>query len=88
MQLLTKELEAQFAEVGSQEEVDDPIVIAKFFNPAGGGRWYATEYDPETKIFFGYVSIVTLSVPIAPLRQRNAATPVSSTWMFLANVAV
>ena len=57
MQLLTKELLTRFAKVGRQEEVGDPIVIAKFFNPAGAGTWYATEYDPEQKIFFGYVSI-------------------------------
>lgn len=57
MQLLTKELEQRFAEVGSQEEITDPIIIAKFFNPTGAGTWYATEYNPKEKIFFGYVSI-------------------------------
>ena len=57
MQLLTKGILERFAKVGRQEEVVDPIVIAKFFNPAGAGTWYATEYDPEEKIFFGYVSI-------------------------------
>jgi hypothetical protein len=57
MQLLTKELLNRFEKVGRQENSKDPIVIAKFFNPAGAGTWYATEYDPETKEFFGYVSI-------------------------------
>ena len=57
MQLLTKELEARFKEVGSQENKKDPIVIAKFFNSVGAGRWWATEYNPKEKIFFGYVSI-------------------------------
>lgn len=57
MKLMTKELERRFAQVGSQEHVEDPLIIAKFFNPAGAGTWYATEYDPETRIFFGYVSI-------------------------------
>lgn len=57
MQLLTQELEKRFAEVGSQEENKDPIVIAKFFNPIGAGNWYATEYLPDEKNFFGYVSI-------------------------------
>ena len=32
-------------------------MIAKFFNPAGAGTWYATEYDPMTGIFFGYLSL-------------------------------
>jgi len=57
MKLLTKELEKRFAKVGSQENDKDPIVIAKFFNPCGAGTWYATEYDAEEKIFFGYVSL-------------------------------
>jgi hypothetical protein len=59
MKLITKELEARFKEVGSQENIamDDKIVIAKFFNPTGAGTWYATEYNPTEKMFFGYVSI-------------------------------
>lgn len=57
MKLLTKELEARFAKVGRQEGNKDPLVIARFFNPCGAGTWFATEYDPVDKIFFGYVSI-------------------------------
>lgn len=57
MRLLTKEIVDKFAIVGSQELSKDPIVIAKFFNPTGAGTWFATEYDPANKIFFGYVSI-------------------------------
>jgi hypothetical protein len=43
MQLLNNELYDRFIQVGSQEEVEDPIVVAKFFNPQGAGRWFATE---------------------------------------------
>ena len=57
MRLMTKELEKRFSQVGSQEEVEDPVIVAKFFNPIGAGTWYATEYDPKDKMFFGYVSI-------------------------------
>lgn len=57
MQLLTKELLKRFLQVGSQENIKDPVVIAKFFNPTGAGTWYATEYDPESQTFFGFVSI-------------------------------
>ena len=57
MKLLTKELIERFNKIGSQEEIKDPIVIAKFFNPIGAWTWYATEYDPQSKNFFGYVSI-------------------------------
>lgn len=59
MKLLTKELLTRFSKVGRQENTPtkDKIVIAKFFNPTGAGTWYATEYDPKTREFFGYVSI-------------------------------
>ena len=57
MKLLTKELLKRFESVGSQEEVKDPLVIAKFFNPTGAGTWLATEYETDSKMFFGFVSI-------------------------------
>ena len=57
MKLMTKTLEKRFAKVGSQAEESDPLIIAKYFNPCGAGTWYATEYDPKTRICFGYVSI-------------------------------
>lgn len=57
MRLLDEALKKRFAEIGKQDEVADPVIIAKFFNPTGAGTWYATEYDPETGEFFGYVSI-------------------------------
>jgi Protein of unknown function (DUF2958) len=55
MKLLTDELKTRFAEVGRQEAVDDPIVIAKFFAPSGEATWFATEYLPDEDICFGYV---------------------------------
>jgi hypothetical protein len=58
MDLMPKELEARFKEVGSQENEKDPLIIAKYFNPSGAGTWYATEYDPKTRIFFGFAYIV------------------------------
>lgn len=57
MKLLTQDLLIRFEQVGRQEDNQDPLVIAKFFNPTGAGTWYATEYNPESKMFFGYVSI-------------------------------
>ena len=56
MQLMNRPIEKRFAKIGEQD-VPDPIVIVKFFNPCGAGTWWATEYNSETKIFFGYVSI-------------------------------
>ena len=56
MELLTKELERRFAAVGRQEALaDKAIVVAKYFTPGCHWTWYATEYDPETRQFFGLV---------------------------------
>lgn len=57
MKLMTKKLEERFKQVGRQENSKDPMVIAKFFNPAGGQTWFATEYAPKDRLFFGYVSL-------------------------------
>lgn len=55
MMLLTKQIEAEFKKIGKQENVQDPIVVCKFFNPCSQWTWYATEYDPADKCFYGYV---------------------------------
>ncbi len=54
MMLLTKAIKKRFEKVGRQAEEKDPIVICKFFNPAGVGTWYMTEYEPEEGLFFGF----------------------------------
>lgn len=56
MKLITKEIENRFAKTGYQGDELDPVVVAKFFNPCGAGTWYATEYDPQNRICFGYVT--------------------------------
>ena len=55
MKLLTKEIESMFKKVGYQDGVEDPVVVAKFFTPWTNWTWFATEYDPESRLFFGMV---------------------------------
>lgn len=55
MKMLTKALLEEFAKTGSQEKNDDPDVIAVFFY--ANFYWFATEYEPEAREFFGYVSM-------------------------------
>jgi hypothetical protein len=59
MKLLTKEILKAFEKQGdtSEKRAEDVKVIAKFFNPGGAGTWFATEYDPERRVFFGYANI-------------------------------
>ncbi|SDW81647.1 Protein of unknown function [Lutibacter oricola] len=56
MKLITQHLTNRFDQIGNQSEIENPLIIAKFFNPGGAGTWYATEYNPETKICYGYVT--------------------------------
>jgi hypothetical protein len=53
---MTRELLKRFAEVGSQDgNGGEAIVIAKFFTCRSDWTWYATEYSPEDRMFFGLV---------------------------------
>lgn len=56
MKLITPELIERFKEVGEQGENENPLIVAKFFAPVGSATWYATEYDAETNICYGYVT--------------------------------
>ena len=56
MKLLTKELEKKLPALREQDgKGDEAIVYAKFFDPTGHWTWYATEYDPTERLFFGLV---------------------------------
>ncbi len=57
MQLMTKEILERFEKTGRQEhkKPEDVKIIAKFFHPFSSWTWYATEFDPIEKLFFGIV---------------------------------
>lgn len=55
MKLLTKEIARKLPAVYATENFEDPTAIVKFFTPDSNWTWYATEYDPETGLFFGLV---------------------------------
>lgn len=56
MELLPKHLEQTLPPIKSQEDKgEDAVAHVKFFTPWTGWTWYASEYDPEDRIFFGVV---------------------------------
>jgi Protein of unknown function (DUF2958) len=68
MELLPEELKKQLPPLYSQEHVNDPMVICKFFHPLSNMTWYAIEGSPVDKdgyydtdkekvdfLFFGWV---------------------------------
>jgi Protein of unknown function (DUF2958) len=60
MELLTEERRKQLPPLSSQEHVEDPMVLCKFFHPLSTLIWYAIEGAPEGEdfIFFGWVHSV------------------------------
>jgi hypothetical protein len=57
MKLMTKEILNKIPALYADENTpcDEKICYVKFFNPVGSYTWYATEFDPATGIFFGWV---------------------------------
>ena len=56
MKLLTKEIEAKLPPLYSQDgKGDEALALVKFFTPDSSWTWYATEYDPQERVFFGLV---------------------------------
>ena len=51
MKLLTKEVLRRLAPIGSEA----PNAVVKFFTPWTNWTWWASEYDPEERLFFGLV---------------------------------
>ena len=54
MKILTKEVLDKLPPLYSQEEVEDPMIICKFFYPDFGWTWYAIEFVGKDT-FYGYV---------------------------------
>ncbi len=59
MKLLTKEILKRLPLLYTHDgkPPEEVKVVVKFFSPVGAATWYATEYDPETRIFYGYADL-------------------------------
>ena len=56
MELLPEEVQAKLPPLYSQEEKGwDAVAQVKYFTPWSGWTWWATEYSPEERVFFGLV---------------------------------
>lgn len=58
MQLFTKEILAKLPKIGDTSELEakNVKVPLKLFNPCGAQSWFITEFDPNEKLMFGYVT--------------------------------
>ena len=58
MKLITKEIERTAPPLGATDgQGDNAKIVAKFFNPCGVGTWLMTEYDPDTRMAFGWCDL-------------------------------
>lgn len=56
MKLLTKSIEASLPRLYETESLGEhALARVKFFTPWSSWTWYATEYDPTDRMFFGKV---------------------------------
>jgi len=56
MELLPPEVAASLPPLYSQEGLgEEALALVKYFTPWTSWTWYASEYDPEDRIFFGVV---------------------------------
>lgn len=57
--LLTKQIKKSLPKLYSTEKIPEKEKVAqvKFFNPCGQGTWYGIEYEPNERLFFGYVEL-------------------------------
>lgn len=75
MKLLTKELERQLPALYSQDKKGgDATVHVKFFTPDAQWTWYATEYDPKERLFFGLVVGLETELGYFSLDELEAVT--------------
>jgi len=56
LKLLTKALEQKLV-AAYQAEAESATVLAKFFTPDAQCSWFVTEYDPQTRMFFGFCNL-------------------------------
>jgi len=58
MKLLTKEIKDRIPALYAQDgKGDEAICHVKFFHACAHATWFATEYDPEERMFFGWVEL-------------------------------
>ncbi len=75
MKLMTKEIERRLPALYSQDgKGDEALVQVKFFTPDSNWTWYATEFDPETRTFFGLVDGFEKELGYFTLDELEGAT--------------
>lgn len=59
MELMTSELAKKLPKIGATEKLKDhqKKVVVKYFSPVSGATWYALEFNPVERLFFGYANI-------------------------------
>jgi hypothetical protein len=74
MNLLTKANLKALPPLGSTDgKGGDTLAKVKFFTPDSNWTWYAVEYDPDAKLFFGLVDGFEMELGYFSLTELEAA---------------
>jgi len=74
MKLLTEEIKKKLPALYAQDgKGDKAIAYVKFFTPDSNWTWWATEYDPNEKVFFGLVQGLEIELGYFALEELESA---------------
>lgn len=74
MKLLTEEIKKKLPALYAQDgKGDKAIAYVKFFTPDSNWTWWATEYDPNEKVFFGLVQGLEIELEYFALEELESA---------------
>ena len=74
MKLMTKEIQNQMPALYETEGSETHRVYAKYFHPFSNWTWYAVEYDPTEKRFFGLVDGYAMEAGYFTLAELESYT--------------
>lgn len=63
MELMTEEIQKILPPLYSQEEVEDPICVLKYFTPDAGWTWYIVEGEKQENDWLFFSKVIS---PICP----------------------
>ncbi len=73
-ELFPEDVRQQLPVLYSTENETDPLMIVKFFTPDSNWTWYASEFDGEEGLFFGWVEGFDQELGYFTLSELEEAT--------------
>ena len=73
MKLLTKEITEQAQKQYKKgDNIDDQMVVAKYFNPTGNGTWYLMNMDEDEDYCWGIVDLFAIEMGSFSMKELQS----------------